>query len=292
MMKLPKNEYRISITSACNMKCVYCHNEGNNKVSQLSLNDIELLINNSLTLGLEQIRITGGEPLVHNQIYDICQMSAEKYKLKVGINTNTIEIEKLLYMINKGWIYRVVVGIDYYNNRISKQSPIGISSSEVLNNIKRIKAAGCRVDVSSVYDGNYDNIYNLTKWCIENKIRIKILEPVVDEIAEQPDFNYIKMMDNLLTDFHLEKKLDPLYNEVQGVINDECAVTFFHSHCRLRECDLCKKMHLRVTAEGKLKTCLHYDDEDIDYRIGNVYDNITTFLKRNVDYHNKAMREK
>lgn len=32
------------------MKCVYCHNEGNNKVSQLSLNDIELLINNSLTL--------------------------------------------------------------------------------------------------------------------------------------------------------------------------------------------------------------------------------------------------
>lgn len=69
----------------------------------------------------------------------------------------------------------------------------------------RIKAAGCRVDVSSVYDGNYDNIYNLTKWCIENKIRIKILEPVVDEIAEQPDFNYIKMRDNLLTDFHLEK---------------------------------------------------------------------------------------
>lgn len=51
-------------------------------------------------------------------------------------------------------------------------------------------------------------------------------------------------------------------------------------------------MHLRVTADGKLKTCLHYDDEDIDYRIEMLYDNITTFLKRNVDYHNKAMREK
>lgn len=38
-------------------------------------------------------------------------MSAEKYKLKVGINTNTIEIEKLLYMINKGWIYRVVKSV-------------------------------------------------------------------------------------------------------------------------------------------------------------------------------------
>ena len=29
MLQLPKNEYRISITSGCNMKCVYCHNEGN-----------------------------------------------------------------------------------------------------------------------------------------------------------------------------------------------------------------------------------------------------------------------
>ena len=74
------------------------------------------------------MRLTGGEPLIHKEIYDICQMLAEKYHLKVGINTNIVEIDKLMYMIKKGWIYRVVVGLDYYDAPISKQSPVGISS--------------------------------------------------------------------------------------------------------------------------------------------------------------------
>ena len=40
MLQLPKNEYRISITSGCNMKCVYCHNEGNKVINELSKDDI------------------------------------------------------------------------------------------------------------------------------------------------------------------------------------------------------------------------------------------------------------
>ena len=123
MLQLPKNEYRISITSGCNMKCVYCHNEGNHVINQLSKDDIEELIKNSYDLQLEQVRITGGEPLIHKDILEIVQMLAEKYHLKVGINTNIIEIEKLMYMIEKGWIYRVVAGIDYFDAPISKQSP-------------------------------------------------------------------------------------------------------------------------------------------------------------------------
>ena len=286
MLCLPKNEFRISITSACNMKCAYCHNEGNKSINQLSLGDIELLIKESYDLGLEQVRLTGGEPLVHKQIFDICQMLSESYGLKVGINTNLIEIDKLLYMIKKGWIYRVVVGLDYFNNIISKQSTIGVSSTKVLNNIIKIKKTGCNVNISTVYNGDYDNIFNLASWCIKNEIRLKILEPVINEISSLSDSNYIKMRDKLLNELNLEIKLDSEYKEVQGVINEKNVITFFHSHCRLRECDLCKQMHLRVTSTGKLKTCLHYDEEDIDYRIGNVHDNIVKVLKRSVNYHN------
>lgn len=42
-MKLAKNELRISITAACNMKCVYCHNEGNTKWQCLQKNKLEKL---------------------------------------------------------------------------------------------------------------------------------------------------------------------------------------------------------------------------------------------------------
>ena len=79
LLQLPKNEYRISITSSCNMKCIYCHNEGNCTHSQLSKDQIESLIVNSYDLGLEQVRITGGEPLIHKDIYDILENTETWY---------------------------------------------------------------------------------------------------------------------------------------------------------------------------------------------------------------------
>ena len=159
MLQLPKNEYRISITSGCNMKCVYCHNEGNKVINQLSKDDIEELIKNSYDLGLEQVRLTGGEPLIHKEIFDICQMLAEKYHLKVGINTNIIEIDKLMYMIEKGWIYRVVVGLDYFDAPISKQSPIGISSKQALENkVKQDKMVAQYKEMSDSMEAQVNEI--------------------------------------------------------------------------------------------------------------------------------------
>lgn len=290
MLQLPKNEFRISITSGCNMKCVYCHNEGNHVINQLSKDDIESLIKNSYDLGLEQVRITGGEPLIHKEIFDICQMLAEKYHLKVGINTNIIEIEKLMYMINKGWIYRVVVGLDYFDAPISKQSPIGISSKQALENILRVKESGVNVTISTVYNGDYDNLYKLVNWAHENKIRIKILEEVKNEIADAPDSNYLEMKAKILNDFNLVGRYDDKFKEWHGMDGDFTAVTFFHSHCRIRECDVCKKMHLRVTSCGSLKQCIQSEEDDVDFRQGNIRENIIKALTQPVNFDVKPVR--
>ncbi len=290
MLQLPKNEYRISITSGCNMKCVYCHNEGNKVINQLTKDDIENLIKNSYDLGLEQVRLTGGEPLIHKEIFEICQMLAEKYHLKVGINTNIIEIDKLMYMIEKGWIYRVVVGLDYYDAPISKQSPVGISSKQVLENILRVKNAGVNVTISTVYDGDYNNLYNLVNWANKNQIRIKILEEVKNEVADSPDKEYLNMKQRILKDFNLTSRYDEKFKEYHGMQGDFTAVTFFHSHCRIRECDVCKKMHLRVTSSGMLKQCIQSDDDDIDYRVGNIRENILKSLNRPANFNVKPAR--
>ena len=291
MLQLPKNEFRISITSGCNMKCVYCHNEGNHVINQLTKDDIEDLIKNAYDLGLEQVRITGGEPLIHKEIYDICQMLAEKYHLKVGINTNIIEIEKLMYMIEKGWIYRVVVGIDYFDREISKQSPVGISSKQALANVLRVKNSGVNVTISTVFDGDYENLYNLVNWCRENQIRIKILEEVDSDVAIAPKAEYLIMKDRIYRDFGLTPKFDEKFKEWHGIDDTGfTAVTVFHSHCRIRECDVCKKMHLRVTSCGGLKQCIQSNEADIDYRNGNIRDNIIKALEQPIKMSYKPAR--
>ena len=242
-------------------------------------------------MGLEQVRLTGGEPLIHKEIYDICQMLAEKYHLKVGINTNIVEIDKLMYMIKKGWIYRVVVGLDYYDAPISKQSPVGISSKQALENILKVKETGVNVTISTVYNGDYNNLYKLVDWAKKNKIRIKILEEVKNEVADSTDIEYLKMKDRILSDFNLTSKFDELFKEYHGVDSDDfIAVTFFHSHCRIRECDVCKKMHLRVTSSGKLKQCIQSDENDIKYLDGDIRKNILTALSQPVNFDIKPAR--
>lgn len=58
ILEIPRNQYRMSIISSCNMKCVYCHNEGNNLVSMLKIEDIEKIIRDSEGFGLKAIRLT------------------------------------------------------------------------------------------------------------------------------------------------------------------------------------------------------------------------------------------
>lgn len=277
-MNIPRHQYRISIISSCNMKCEYCHNEGNIKYDKLSKNDIEKLIIDSQGLGLEAIRLTGGEPLIHPEINEICEMLYEKYNLKIGINTNCVEIEKLIYLIKKGWIDRVIVGLDYFDSPISKSSPIGVSSKQILTNILTIKNLGCNVSISSVYNNDLENKMKTVDWCIKNNIRIKILEIVTHQKEKSTSQDFLNLQNILKNKFNLIYSKDE-YNEINGYKDDKKVITFFHSHCKIRECDICKEIHLRITANGKMKQCMYTTKDDINIKNSNFRENLINYLK-------------
>jgi len=176
------------------------------------------------------------------------------------------------------------VGLDFYDAKISKQSPVGKSSKEILNSILKIKEKGCNVTISTVYNNDYNNIYNLVNWCINNQIRIKIIEEIKNEIHDSSDIDYIRMRDKIMKDFDFNIKIDEL-EEYNCYKNDFKNVSFFPSLCRLRRCDLCKKIHLRITSKGDIKQCIHYNDDDRSVINGNIRDNILNEIKREVNYH-------
>ena len=106
----------------------------------------------------------------------------------------------------------------------------------------------------------------------------------IEEIHEDSDIDYLTMRDRILQDFNLEVKIDEL-EEYNGYIDGFRVVSFFPSLCRIRRCDLCKRIHLRITSEGKIKQCLHYSDNDKSVIDGNIRENILNELRREVDYH-------
>lgn len=262
-MLLPKKELRISITSKCNMKCVYCHNEGNEKNAELNITQIRKIIEAALDYGLTSVRLTGGEPLVHPHIEEICQMLAREYGLSVGINTNGILIPKLLPLIRAGLVDRVVVGIDYFHHAVSKQSPIGVPSHIILENVLKVRDTGCDVNIDVVFQDNYNNIANMVRWGIDNRIRVKIIEEVKRDVSAPINSSYSFMEQKILEQFHMDCVKDSM-NEINGYIGDFRAVSFLHSLCRLGDCEICKlNMPLRITASGILKPCIIHSENDI-----------------------------
>ncbi len=255
---LPKQELRVSITSACNMACVYCHNEGNCEHTSMSVEDVKTIVETAKNFDLRSIRITGGEPLVSKDIKEICRMLAEDYHLSVGINTNGIKIDTLLELIQNGWISRVVVGIDYFDRSISKHSPIGMPSSVILANVLKVKETGCDVCVDTVYDGDYDNTKQLVNWALEHQIRIKVIEEVsAGKTGDNPE--YESMKERILRDFSLTPRVDDM-GETNGYRGTFRAVSFFHSFCRLGDCETCKKLPVRITSNMTAKTCILEDE--------------------------------
>ncbi len=211
-------------------------------------------------------------------------MISEKYNLDIGINTNCIEIEKLIYMIKHKWINRVIVGLDYFDKDISKNSPVGVSSKQILDNILKIKSFGCDVSISSVYNDDLENKIKMLEWGIEHEVRIKILEIVNYKKEKNTSKEFLKMEKILQDKFKLSYKKDS-YNEISGYIDNRKVVTFFHSHCKIRECDICKQIHLRITANGKMKQCMYNDEDDIDVKNTQFKENLKKYIERPAKFY-------
>ena len=273
-MKLAKNELRISITAACNMKCVYCHNEGNTKMATLTKEQVRKIVEGCQGLELEKIRITGGEPLIAPEVEEICQMLTEEYGIIVEMNTNGIEIQKLLNIINKGWVKKVVIGMDYFDEKVSKNSPIGESSETIKNNILKVKNAGCEIRIATVYNGDDDNTENIVRWAVENDIGVRVIEIVRKETDEEYSNKYMNLQKIIASKINLDWHMDNALEELNGSKNGKTLVKFYHSLCRLGMCDNCKKVPFRVTSSGIARPCILTSKTDVDLFDGDIHENI------------------
>lgn len=276
-------ELRLSVTSRCNMRCVYCHNEGNysHVENDMPLDIAVKIVDGAVKCGIESVRLTGGEPLVHDEIIEMCRVFKREYGLHIGINTNAVKHDVLMYLVKNLLVEEVVVGMDYFEKDISKNSPVGKPSKAVKETVLNIKKAGCSVAIDIVFDGNYDNIRHFVAWSLTNYIPIRILEIVDRNLLEsQSRTEYFRMRDKVFFDFKLDRVVDK-FNETVGYSKGRKIVSFYHSFCKEKRCDLCHSLAIRVNCNGIIKGCLISNRNDIDLLDGgNIYDHIRTFISR------------
>lgn len=261
------NYLRLSVTDLCNLRCKYCMpEEGIEKLTHeevLSIEEIENIVKASVNCGVNKVRITGGDPLVRNGIVEICKrVSAIPGVNEVCITTNGILLEKYAVKLKNAGVNRLNISLDtLLEEKYNNVTRCGNLKS-VLRGIEAARNAGfekIKINVVLIGGFNDDEIVSFVNLTKDADIQVRFIELM--PIGECIDWEKEAFPGSNIV---LEKipELVPVGSE--GVARlfkfpDGKGTVGLISPMSRHFCPDCNR--IRVTADGKLKVCLHSDVE-------------------------------
>ena len=261
---------RLSITDVCNFKCGYCLPNGyqidkSDNRKFLRLKEIGRLTKALSELGVSKIRLTGGEPTVRKDFFDIIKVIKESSGIrKTVITTNGYHLDKIASKINASGLDGINISIDSLNREIFKSITSHDRLPEILKGIEKLKKMNFQnIKINAVLlKGINDSEKDFDQWA-------KFIE------KNEIDFRYIELMqtgDNLdyFNRYHvpatkfvdylnknnwifqtLGRDAGPSKNYLNPEFKGKFGVIAPYSK------DFCKSCNrLRITAKGDLRLCL------------------------------------
>ena len=179
------NYLRISVTDRCDFRCVYCMSEAMQflpKKQLLTLEELERMCSTFVRLGVEKLRITGGEPLVRRDIMSFFQSMSrhlESGKLKeLTLTTNGSQLHRFADQLYAAGVRRTNISLDTLDEeKFSRVTRWG-RLPQVLRGIEAAQNAGLRVKINTVAlkGFNEDELFSLTEWCARRDMDLTFIE--------------------------------------------------------------------------------------------------------------------
>lgn len=267
------NYLRISLTDLCNLRCKYCMpKEGIPKIDHeeiLRLEEIEKIAEEFVSLGINKIRITGGEPLVRKGILNLVESIGKMGIKDFAMTTNGLLLKKYARDLKNAGLNRVNISLDTLNETKYKSITRGGSIKNVLEGIEEAKKVGLtpiKLNVVLIGGFNEDEIEDFVNLTKDEEIDIRFIELM--PIGEAKDWSLEKFIPNS-TVLEKAKDLKPVMKEdisspasYYKLPNGKGKIGFINPiTCKF--CENCNR--IRLTSNGMLKLCLH-SDEEIDLK--------------------------
>ena len=259
---------RLSVTELCNLRCRYCMPEDGvcKKRHEDMLTQEEMLsaVKAAAELGVTKVRVTGGEPLVKRDILSICRGVAQTEGIEeVCITTNGTLLPELARPLREAGVSRVNISLDTLDAQKYACITRRGSLEEALRGIDAALNAGFdKVKINTVLIGGFndDEIPALAELTRKYPVDLRFIElmPMVDSKDFGPEaFIPCDLVRRKLPELETEPQdngVARLYRlpGAQGRIG---LISPVSSHF----CGSCNR--IRLTADGKLKPCLHSDQE-------------------------------
>ena len=272
------NYLRISVTDRCNLRCVYCMPRQGVQWQplgdQLTVDEIARVVAAAAQGGVNRVRITGGEPLVHPHIVEIVRRIAGTPGVEdVSLTTNGMLLERLAQPLAEAGLRRVNVSLDTLDAGKFQRITRGGRIERVWNGIAAAGRAGLspiKLNTVIVRGLNNDELRPLAWLTVENEWHVRFIEvmPIGNVQDWGPGFpgadeRYVPVqeMRDALAGLRLEPAAGPSGSgpartyRIPGALGTVGFISPLGEHF----CESCNR--LRLTSDGKLRPCLALANE-------------------------------
>ena len=265
---------RISVTQQCNLDCFYCHREGEGKANgSMTPEEIEKITDIASRVGIEKLKITGGEPLLRKDIVEIVDRTS-KHMSEVSMTTNGTLLESHAKALKEAGLERVNVSLDAFDPGTFERITNKDAYHDVVRGVSAAIDAGLspvKLNMVVLKGINHGNI-PLGIECASDMGAILQLIEFESNLEE----DHKKMFEMYHFDLRkVEERLAKSAVEVKERHMHRRKKYFLPSRNNGRsEVEIVRGMHnsvfcenctrLRVTSCGELKPCLLRNDNHID----------------------------
>jgi cyclic pyranopterin phosphate synthase len=250
------NSLRISITQKCNLQCFYCHREGEVASNrEMTKEEIAKIAKIACELGMKKVKLTGGEPLLRDDLAEIVSEIAE-YADEVSLTTNGVLLEKHAQSLLNAGLKRVNVSLPSLTPRRFEK----ITQSH-LHPVK--------INMVMLNGINVDEIPKAIDFAQEVGAILQLIEfePIQPEnYVHWEKFHYDPVsIENWLKERAVSVQENPLHKRRRYILEkngDPVSVEVVQPMHNSIFCQNCTR--LRVTSDGKLKPCLLRNDNLVD----------------------------
>lgn len=258
---------RVSLTDACNYHCFYCMPDNIRFMPTNSLmkaDEYFRIISRLVEAGIEELRITGGEPTLRRDFPDIMNKLSEIPDCLLGLTTNGQTLDKHLKLLESINCRKINVSLDSLDEHVFQKMTRNGNLKSVLTNLYKARDAGFQLKVNTVlFRGiNDKEVLNFIRWSSREKIEVRFLEFM--KIGPK----YLQNTELFVSAAEVIKKLKQEFALYPVPVSKDSTSFVYRTDTGARIGFIASESHpfcsscsrLRLSAQGNLRVCLMRED--------------------------------
>ncbi|MFQ5909677.1 MAG: GTP 3',8-cyclase MoaA [Thermoplasmata archaeon] len=264
---------RLSVTADCNQKCFYCHHEGQwTSKGEMTTADIHRLLDIAHAAGVRRVKITGGEPLMRNDILELVREAARLFD-EVSLTTNGVFLDSYADDLTEAGLDRVNVSLDTLDGGLYERITGTDDVLRVIRGIDESLQAGLaplKINTVLLSELNNSHLSELLGFAASKRAILQLIElnPLNGNggNALRRFFYPLKEIENSFAAQAVQVERNELHDRKRYLVpfNGFIArVEVVRSVGRGSFCRNCTR--IRVTSDGMLKPCLMTGHGMVDF---------------------------